>query len=183
MSLKLCSSAETFAVWPFAFEAVLDVTLRRDKLKLELSVLNAEQQQPLSFAAALHTYIEVTDATSERVCVRGLSGCTYLDKVPDPKAPQTKTETEDCVRFTGDLLDRVYLSTPAETLLEVGTGAAVSVEHTSGWRDTVVWNPGAKLMPDCWQRFACVESAVVAPQTLAAGYVWSSEINLSVVDL
>jgi D-hexose-6-phosphate mutarotase len=86
------------------------------------------------------------------------------------------------VTFGKALVDRVYLDTDAETLLEVGTGAAVSVEHQRGWRDTVVWNPYTTL-PAAWPHFVCVESAVTRPVTLPAGYVWESEVKICVIDL
>ena len=86
------------------------------------------------------------------------------------------------VTFGKALVDRVYLDTDAETLLEVGTGAAVSVEHGKGWRDTVIWNPYTTL-PAAWPHFVCVESAVTRPVTLPAGYVWEAETKISVIDL
>jgi len=181
--LKLETSEATRAVWPHAFVALLQVTLRRDRLKLELQVQNANASEPFSFAAAMHTYIEVTDAASAAVRVTGLRGCSYLDKVPDPKAPVLKRDEAEAVTFGAGLLDRVYLDTPAEAQLEVGTGAAVAVEHTSGWKDTVVWNPHTTLQPECWRSFVCVESAVTRPVTLPAGYDWAAETNIYVVDL
>ena len=84
--------------------------------------------------------------------------------------------------FGRGLVDRMYLDTEAETVLEVGTGAAVVVENTHGWRDPVVWNPHETLK-DCYQRFVCVESARLKPVALAPGYEWSAEANLSVIDL
>lgn len=51
-----------------------------------------------------------------------------------------KEETGEAVFFGSGLLDRVFMAAPAETLLEVGTGAAVSVEQT-GFKDVVLWNP------------------------------------------
>ena len=56
--LKLSASEYTRKLYPYEFEATLEVTLRRDRLKLELSVINRDNQ-PIDFTAALHTYIEV----------------------------------------------------------------------------------------------------------------------------
>lgn len=111
-----------------------------------------------------------------------MQGTSYLDKVPDPKNPVRKEETSEGVTFGHGLLDRVYTSAPTEALLEVGTGAAVAVENTAGWTDTVLWNP-AETMPECWRSFVCVESALTQPFTLRPGYDWAGETNISVVDL
>ncbi len=51
----------------------------------------------------------------------------------------------------------VYLSSPPHVELDVGTGAAVAID-SSGWEDTVVWNPWL-TMKDCYERFCCVENA------------------------
>ena len=68
--------------------------------------------------------------------------------------------------------------------LRVGTGAAVAVENTAGWTDTVVWNPHTTLPGDAWRSFCCVESAVVSePVVLEPDEVWRGETNLTVVDL
>jgi len=180
--LKLTESEYTKKMWPYSFDCVYEVTLRRDALQLELKVRNSNEE-PFSFTGALHSYIEVTDAASEEVCVTGLQGKTFLDKVPDPEAPVEKTQEADTVTFGKALVDSVYLDTDGEALLEVGTGAAVVVSHLSGWTDHVVWNPH-ETMPACWNNFVCVESALVgAPHELAPGEVWTGTTSLSVVDL
>jgi len=183
VQLRLKDDETTRAMWPHAFDALYEVTLRRDKLRLLFQVKNNNTDgQPFDFTCALHTYLEVVDAALPTVKVTGLKGCTYLDKVPDPKSPVRKTETNDAVTFGTALVDRMYLDTPTEVLLEVGTGAAVAVEHLSGWSDTVTWNPHTTL-PECWTNFVCVESAKTQPVTLQAGYVWEAEMTLAVIDL
>lgn len=182
VQLRLADDEYTRSMWPHAFEALYEVTLRRDKLRLVLQVKNCNAEAPFDFTCALHTYLEVVDAGLPAVKVTGLRGCTYLDKVPDPKVPVRKVETADSVRFGQALVDRMYLDTPAEVILEVGTGAGVAVEHVSGFEDHVVWNPHTTL-PDCWTSFVCVESAKTRSQTLQPGYVWEAEANLAVLDL
>ena len=59
----------------------------------------------------------------------------------DPSNPPSFTREGD-VGFGAGLVDQIYLETEAEAMLHVGSGAAVSVENTAGWTDTVVWNPG-----------------------------------------
>ena len=49
------------------------------------------QTEPIDFTAALHTYVEVADASMPEVFVRGLSGKTYLDKAGFYPIPQLST--------------------------------------------------------------------------------------------
>jgi glucose-6-phosphate 1-epimerase len=191
--LMLKDNEYTRGMWDCAFQATYEVTLRRDKLRVEFAVLNPEQDKKgrgnddaISFTAALHTYVEVTDAgDTSKVFVKGLEGNSYIDKALDVANPQP-TKAKETLSFGDEigLFDRVFLNTEPETLLHVGTGAAVAVENTAGWTDTVVWNPHETLPGDMWKQFVCVESAVVStPVTLEPTKVWKAETNLSVVNL
>ena len=186
--LSLKSNEETRKMWPFEFECTYEVTLRREKLKCEFCVKNCadDLKDELEFTAALHSYIEVVDATdSENVYAIGnLKGKSYMDKEIDAKNPPLMTYDKDRVTFGTKLVDSIFLNTDPEVLLHVGNGAAVSVENTTGWRDHVIWNPHQN-MPQCYKQFACVESAcAVKPVVLPGdGYVWKSEMNLTVVTL
>ena len=181
--LRLRPNEYTRAMWDEAFEATYEVTLRRDKLKMELCVKNASETKPLDFTAAIHTYIEVTDAANAGVFARGLQGKTFLDKTESVDDPPRKTQTTRDVFFGLELVDRVYLDTEPETMMYVGSGAAVCVENTAGWRDTVVWNPHVN-MKECYKNFCCVESAACGePVVVPPGEVWRGETNLTVVDV
>ena len=186
--LSLKSNEETKKMWPHDFECTYEVTLRRDKLKCEFCVKNCaeDMKDELEFTAALHSYIEVVDATdSENVYAKGnLKGKSYMDKEIDAKNPPLLTYDKDRVTIGTKLVDSIFLNTDSEMLLHVGNGAAVSVENTAGWRDFVVWNPHQN-MPQCYKQFACVENAcAVKPVVLPGdGYVWKSEMNLTVVTL
>jgi glucose-6-phosphate 1-epimerase len=185
---SLKASEETRKVWDFDFECTYEVTLRRDKLKIEFCVRNNAEDllKELEFTSALHTYIECVDASdSEKVFANGkLKNKKYMDKAVDNKNPPTNVYDRDTVTFGKKLVDSIFLNTEAEMLLSVGSGAKVSIENTSGWRDFVIWNPYDTLVPiDTWKSFACVESAcAVTPVKIPGeGYVWKSEMNLQVV--
>ncbi len=143
--LSLKSNEETRKMWPFEFECTYEVTLRREKLKCEFCVKNCadDLKDELEFTAALHSYIEVVDATdSENVYAKGnLKGNSYMDKEIDAKNPPLMTSDNDRLTFGTKLVDSIFLNTDPEVLLHVGNGAAVSVENTKGWRDHVIWNP------------------------------------------
>lgn len=185
--LKLKDNGYTREMWDVAFEATFEVTLRREKLMMEFCVRNPgeekDQKEAIDFTAALHTYVEVLDASKPEVFVRGLSGKTFLDKAADPENPPRAVREGD-VTFGAGLVDQVYLQTEPEAMLHVGTGAAVAVENTAGWTDMVVWNPHATLPGETWKRFCCVESAAVGvPVVLQPEKVWRAQTNLTVVDL
>lgn len=108
-------------------------------------------------------------------------GLTYLDKGTDPKNPESKTETRDAIEFSS-YVDSVYLNAPDHVELDVGTGAAVSID-SSGWEDTVVWNPWT-TMEACYKSFVCVENAKFGkPATLQPGESWAAQANFNVVDI
>jgi hypothetical protein len=54
--------------------------------------------------------------------VRGLKGCTYLDKSEDPKNPTEGKDEREAATFGEKLVDSVYLDAPEYVVLEVGTG-------------------------------------------------------------
>ncbi|EFJ49540.1 hypothetical protein VOLCADRAFT_109718 [Volvox carteri f. nagariensis] len=178
VEVVLTESEYTLKMWPYKFKAVYSVSLHGEQLNCQLRVINTDDK-PFDFTAALHTYIEVL--AIEKAKVTGLKGLTYLCKAKDPKNPETKTEDRDEITFTG-YTDSVYLNSPSHVELEVGTGAAVALD-SSGWEDTVVWNPFT-TMKDCYQSFCCVENAKFGkPAVVAPGESWSATVTMSVVDV
>ena len=115
---------------------------------------------------------------------QGLKGKRYIDKAIDTDNLAPEPCAGDVTFGTG-LIDRVFQETEPEALLHVGTGAAVSVENTRGWTDTVVWNPHETLDKEgTWKKFVCVESAAISSKvTLDPEKVWRAETNLCVIDL
>lgn len=107
-------------------------------------------------------------------CVRGLAGAHYRDKVRG---------LDDVVETAPELpidrfLDRVYRAAPAD-LAVVEPARALSI-RTTGFFDTVVWNPDAPkgatiadLEAGGYLRFLCVEAAAAhAPVAVAPGATW-----------
>ena len=137
-------------------------------LHLDLNAFNATAA-PMSFEAALHTYLAVTAVRQVRV--EGLDGRTYLDQVD---AQQRKAQSGP-IRITGET-DRVYLSTPdTVTVHDPAAGRRIAIEK-SGSATTVVWNPWvakAKAMPDFgddeWPRMLCVETANAVENMVTVG--------------
>jgi len=111
--------------------------------------------------------------------ISGLSGLKYLDKVVDANNPAEKQEDREAVTFDGPM-DSVYLDAPEHVQLDVGTGAAISID-AKGWPDVVVWNPHEGMA--CYKSFCCVENACFKPQSVAPGESWRAETEMDTVDL
>jgi glucose-6-phosphate 1-epimerase len=177
VELVLQENEYTLKMWPHKFKAVYSVSLHGEQLKTELKVHNTDDK-PFDFTSALHTYIEVLSI--EKAKVRVLKGLSYLDKSKDPSKPESKVEDRDAITFNG-YCDSVYLNSPDHVELDVGTGAAVAID-SSGWEDTVVWNPWT-TMEACYKNFVCVENAQFGKAvTLAPGATWSAIANFNVQD-
>ncbi|AHG88555.1 Aldose 1-epimerase [Gemmatirosa kalamazoonensis] len=179
VTLALRDDAATRALWPHPFRAELRVVLSDDTLAVTLAVENPGADA-IAFTAALHTYLRVADVAD--VAVEGLRGVRYQDNTA---RGAERLDDADAVRFDGEV-DRVYLDVPNEvTVREPGRARVVRAE---GFRDVVVWNPGAErargiadLEPDGWRRFVCVEAgAVVQPVTLDAGARWTGTQRIAV---
>jgi glucose-6-phosphate 1-epimerase len=151
------SDAFTRRWWPYEFRLALRITIG-STLGLELIVTNTGPE-PLAFEEALHTYFRVGDA--ERVRVRGLNGCTYLDNLDQNRE---KTQSGDLV-LTGTT-DNAYLNTLSiAELIDPILCRTVRTEKENS-RTTVVWNPwrqGAASLSDFgddeWQQMTCVEAS------------------------
>jgi glucose-6-phosphate 1-epimerase len=169
--LRLTESAESRALWPFAFVTELRVTVGGPTLRVELAVHNTDEQ-PISFTAALHPYFRVRDARA--VQVEGLTGMRYRDALRDGAE---FTEQERVLEIP-EAIDRVYFDTP-DTVVLREPHRAVQIQKV-GFPETVVWNPGAAgtgsrddFAPGDERQMVCVEAAAVRPPiVLAPGDRW-----------
>ncbi len=157
------------ADWPFAFELRLRVALHGDRLDLALIVRN-RGGQAFPFSAALHSYLLVDHL--EGCALHGLQHVRFSDE-----AQHVALQDEAALRLS-DKLDRIYYQVPGALTLDTG-GAALRLEQ-QGFTDVVVWNPGAADaaaladMADLeFERFLCVEPALIEPDLLAAGAEWT----------
>jgi glucose-6-phosphate 1-epimerase len=146
--------AREFAqAWPHEFALELRVAVRASELLLSFEVRNTGRD-PFMFASALHTYYLVDQI-----------GAVSIDGVQDGR-----------LAIDGKL-DRIYHGTGGDITLSSGAGT-LRLEQ-SGFRDAVVWNPGAAdaaALTDLddaeYQRFVCIEPALVDPLALAPGAAW-----------
>ncbi|WP_206860990.1 D-hexose-6-phosphate mutarotase [Lysobacter changpingensis] len=168
---ELDDSEHTRALWPFRFGARLHVTLSPGALDVGLEVLNRDET-PFAFTAALHTYLRVGRLAA--VELDGLQSTPYEDSARKGAAMPASGAP---VRFEGEL-DRIYAGAPSALRLREGD-STLHID-AEGFRDAVVWNPGATLAASMGDlgagehlRFVCVEAAaVVEPVPLAPGERW-----------
>ena len=142
--------------WPHAFELRLTVAVQGQTLSLSLDVRNTGDDE-FAFSAALHTYFLV-DAIGQ-VRIKGM-------------------EREPLRIY--DKLDRIYRDVRSGITLAHGAGTLTLTQ--TGFRDAVVWNPGAAdtaaladMEDDEYQRFVCIEPALIAPVGLMSGAAWRGE--------
>ncbi|MDM0017967.1 D-hexose-6-phosphate mutarotase [Variovorax saccharolyticus] len=177
--LALRDDAATRALWPHAFRARLAVTLAARSLRVALTIDNLGGE-PWSFAAALHSYLRVDEATEARL--EGLQGANRWDAVRDDR----HVEMAPALAF-GSEFDSVYAA-PARPLRLVQPSGTLEISQSASCTETVVWNPGpllaAKLddLPDDgWRHMLCVEAARIDESVLLApGGQWQGWQQLKV---
>jgi glucose-6-phosphate 1-epimerase len=176
-SFLLSDSDETRAIWPAAFLATLTIRVGGSRLGVALSIDNTGAT-PLSFTAALHTYLRVTDVSA--VSIVGLHGCRFRENGEAGAAP--RFDENETLRVT-DAIDRVYFGAPPHVIVREPT-RQVAID-TVAFPDVVVWNPGAsgepkfELAPGEYRQMVCVEAAVIGtPMTLGPGRRWSGSQTL-----
>jgi D-hexose-6-phosphate mutarotase len=153
--LGLEDDERTRALWPHAFRLEI-ATIVGPQLRLELAVHNTGDEA-WTYTGALHTYLTVGDVTA--IAIHGLDGCRYLEKSPQPQLQRGPITIHSEV-------DRVYLDTTAECVVEDPVMRRRIRIAKEGSRNTVVWNPWAERAKT-WEDFGdqeytgmvCVETA------------------------
>jgi len=171
LALGLDATRATHPAWPHGYELQYRVTVG-SALKLALDVRNTSVQA-ISFEAALHTYLVVSDV--RQVSVAGLGRTQFLDKTDGARR---KTQGTEPIRITGET-DRVYLNTQTTCVVDDPAGDRRLVVDKRGSDVTVVWNPWiakAHAMPDFgadeWPQMLCIETCNAAEHavTLPPGH-------------
>lgn len=172
--LSLQDSEPTRAIWPYAFKLELQVRVFEKTLELVLTVTNLDQQV-ITFTNALHTYLGVTEI--DEVQVFGLQHQRYQDSALGLK---NCTQASEILRIQGEV-DRIYNCSPAAVLVQENHHD-ISIT-TSGFTDTVVWNPGADkgaafndMQAEGYRKMLCIEAAVIEnPIRLDPGASWTGK--------
>jgi len=178
--MALRDNEATRALWPHAFSLQLTVALVPRQLRVTLEVANTDAV-PLSFALALHSYLQVDDIA--HASLEGLQGAPCWDSLRDLRY----AEPAQSLRFTAEF-DSVY-GAPAAPLKLVQPSGTLQIAQSATCTETVVWNPGpilsAKLadMPDDgYRHMLCVEAARIDDNiTLPPGAQWQAWQELTVL--
>jgi glucose-6-phosphate 1-epimerase len=174
VTLRLVPDAEIFALWPYHFQAEVDVVLT-DVLLLTLRVENVGART-FSFQSALHTYFRTGDVSAVRLI--GFEGCEFVDFLQERRL---QVEERSEVVVDGPT-DRAYRDSPQSVQLRSESDGSTYLITREGFSDTVVWNPwvnGAKNIADLkdneYREMVCVESGnILAPIVLAPGELYTS---------
>ncbi|MDD5240931.1 MAG: D-hexose-6-phosphate mutarotase [Sulfuricella sp.] len=156
----LIETAATRTQWPHPSSAQLLVTVGAT-LKIELATHNLGDA-PFQLGEAFHTYFQISDVADMEI--KGLENCTYLDKVDN-----FSRKTQQGGIVIGSEVDRVYLDTEADCLIEDrGLKRRIRIAK-HGSRSAVVWNPWiekAEKMgdfgPEGYRGMVCVETGNAA---------------------
>lgn len=161
LGLTLLQNEQTRAQWPKATRLDLVVTVGAT-LELALTTTNLDTE-PVEIGEALHTYFQIGDIGNIRL--HGLENTVYVDKT----AGGARKTQAGAVTCAGEV-DRVYLDTEAECVIEdPDLKRRIRIGKT-GSRSTVVWTPWtekAEKMGDFgpgranqggWREMICVES-------------------------
>ena len=180
LRLGLTDDASTRALWDFAFDLELVVTVG-STLTIALTTRNTGDVS-FSINQALHTYFATSDI--RRTTVQGLAGGSYIDKVQNFAVCQQAGD----VVFTGET-DRIYTDTTADSLIVDGvTGRRIRITK-QGSASTVVWNPWTdkeKNIVDMaageHRQMVCVETCNAGPDSISipAGVVHTLAATISV---
>jgi len=154
--LSLQHSDATRAQWPHPSSVRSTITVGRE-LCIELSTQNLGDAA-FVLGEALHTYFAVSDIRQSPI--QGLEGSRYVDKV----AGGAEKQQNGPIVINGEV-DRVYLDTTADCVIEdPGLARRIRI-HKQNSRSTVVWNPGVEKAekmgdfgPDGHLGMVCVES-------------------------
>ncbi|MDF1756523.1 MAG: D-hexose-6-phosphate mutarotase [Verrucomicrobiales bacterium] len=161
-ALTLQPTDETLADWPHAFELAIRPVLTETSLAIELHITNPGSE-PISFQAALHTYLKISDHT--KVTITGLEDLDFQDETTGKLIPADQTPIA-----LGEEIDRAYFQSNG-TVVQMNDGTH-EIEITSGaFHDTVIWNPGpdhgiGDLPATDWQQFVCIEAARIQPNRI-----------------
>lgn len=164
VTLGLTDTDETRAIWPYAFNFNIEITVGTT-LQVELVTRNTDSQD-FQVTQALHTYFTIGDINQTNVV--GLSGTEYLDKA---NGGAQKSQV-GAVTVAAEV-DRIYLNVPSNlTIEDAALNRKINIQAT-GSKTTIVWNPWIEIaakMADLgdldYQKFICVETANAADEVI-----------------
>jgi glucose-6-phosphate 1-epimerase len=153
--LKLSDSPESRALWPFAFEVRLHVSMGLE-LDVGLEVTNTDRK-PWTMTGALHSYFGVSDV--RQITIHGLHGTQYVEGRLSPDK-----RLQDGPVVIDQEVDRLYASDATVIIHDEQFQRELRIEKAGSY-STVVWNPWIEksqrlsdLPDEAYPEFVCVET-------------------------
>jgi D-hexose-6-phosphate mutarotase len=164
LQLRLVDGVLTRALWPYAFELTLTITVGAE-LKIELASRNTGDKT-FVLGDALHSYFAIGDIAE--MFIDGLAGRDYIDQLDANRIKHQSGE----LRITQEL-DRIYVNSEDTCVIhDASLSRQIHVKKT-GSRSTVVWNPWrgkaeamADFSNDGYQHMLCIEAANAAEDVI-----------------
>jgi len=159
VTLSLDVDAAMHACW--GFTARLVVTHRIAATLTTTFETENRDTRAFCFSTALHTYFAVGNI--EGVSIEGFDGCSYIDALDGWKIRQQNGD----VAIDREV-DRIYLDTPALSVIRDACWQREIIVEAQGSRSAVVWNPWIEkskrlsdFAPDARKHMLCIETANV----------------------
>jgi glucose-6-phosphate 1-epimerase len=172
------TDAASQARWPHDARLTLTATASGPRLTLRLDVeaTGSAASGAFEFAAALHTYLRVSDVAA--VAVTGLGGCAAEDAA---RGGMPLILPSGHLRISGPT-DLVVTGVPGPVLVHDPVLGLLWLS-ADGFSDRVVWHPGHEhglvdVPAGSEAGFLCVEAAALGPRRLAPGESWSGSETL-----
>jgi glucose-6-phosphate 1-epimerase len=165
--------------WPHQFDLGYEIAFSAQELHMSLTVHNPSDHA-WEFAAALHTYLRVSDIAS--VNIDGLEHTDFFDETKDGALV-----TQDAASLRIDTeVNRIYVDVTKPIVLS--DGERIITVQKQGFRDVVVWNPWVKKPGEAtdmacgdYRLFVCVEAgAIIKTITLGSGETWRGTQSVAV---
>jgi glucose-6-phosphate 1-epimerase len=174
--LTFATTIPTRGDWPHQATLTLSASARAQMLTVRLAVANTAST-PFAFTAALHTYLHVSSTADAGIS--GLEGRAAKDAAAGGRA----TTLGDERLSTVGPLDLMIRDVPGALVLHDAAQPDLVIS-TEGFRDWVVWNPGADHRLSDVQAgeeagFVCIEPAVLEPVPIAPGQVWQASLIMT----
>lgn len=165
------ADCEEVRKWPHKFSAEYTLTLSPVGLEAKLSVTNTGTD-PMPFTFAFHNYFASSKVMEARVY--GTEGVRYNDRL-DGDRENPPMEDDGAGLLLTEETDRIYLNAPDELAIFDFSGLkVVKIKKTPTLPNATVWNPfGSEGADPGWEKFICIEPAVVTPAAVVApGETW-----------
>lgn len=159
INLSCTSCPRSLAMWPYAFNLTLKVTVA-ETLTLDLTTSNLSKDT-MTITEALHTYFNVGDVNGLEIA--GVKDAMHMNKLSN--APAQRQESDITM---APPMDSVFVNQTAELVINDKLNQRKIHIAKQQAESCVVWNPGPEIVKgfkdiphDQWQQFVCVEAGNV----------------------